>query len=106
MGFLEFVVEIILEGVIKLIGLFYIKVMQLVVPNKTVSKKAKRIIKYIATTVAVLLSVALIIGLILLMQDDPFIKNIGKYMTYIPLILMVLQITVGIMLKIVEHFKK
>ena len=80
--------------------------MQLIVPNKTVSEKAKRIIKNTATTIAALLGVVLVIGLIFLVQDDSFIKAIGKYMTYIPLTLMVLQITAGIALKIVNHFRK
>lgn len=102
----ELIFEIFIEGIFELIGFCYIRLMQLVVPDKTVSEKAKRVIKSIAATIAVLLGVVLIIGLILLEQDDPFIKAIGKYMTYIPLTLMVLQITVGIAVKIVDHYKK
>ena len=103
---IELFFEIFVEGIFELFGYCYIKLMQLIVPNKTISKKAKRIIKGIAATIAALLVVFLIIGLVLLVQDDLFIKTVGKYMTYISLAMIVLQIAVGIVVKIVSHFKK
>ena len=103
---IELFFEIFVEVIIELFGYCYIKLMQLIVPNKTASEKVKRIIKGIATTIAALLVVFLIIGLVLLVQDDPFVKTIGSYMTYIPLAMMVLQIAAGIVLKIINHFKK
>ena len=103
---IELFFEIFVQGIIELFGYCYIKLMQLIVPNKTASEKVKWIIKVIATTIAALLVVFLIIGLVLLVQDDPFVKTIGGYMTYISLAMMVLQIAVGIVLKIINHFKK
>lgn len=103
---LELFFEIFVEGIFELIGHFYIKLMQLIVPDKTVSEKVKKTIKNIASTFAALLAVVLIIGFILLIQEDPFINSIGKYMTYIPLTIMALQVFVGILVKIVDHFKK
>lgn len=103
---LELFFEIFVEGIFELIGYCYIKLMQLIVPDKKVSEKTKKTIRNIATTFAALLAVVLIIGFVLLLQEDPFIENIGKYMTYIPLSIMVLQILLGIIVKIVGHFKK
>ncbi len=103
---LELFFEIFVEGIFELIGYCYIKLMQLIVPDKEVSEKTKKTIRNIATTFAVLLAVVLIIGFILLVQEDLFVKNIGKYMTYIPLSIMVLQILLGIIVKIVDRFKK
>ena len=103
---LELIFEIFVGGMFELIGHCYIKLMQLIIPNKTVSEKAKRTIKNIATTFAALLAVILIIGFALLVQEDPLIKNIGKYMTYIPLAIIALQILVGILVKIISHIKK
>ena len=103
---LELFFEIFVEGIFELTGYCYIKLMQLIVPDKKVSEKTKKTIRNIATTFAVLLAVVLIIGFILLVQEDLFIKNIGKYMTYIPLSTMVLQVLLGIIVKIVDHFKK
>ena len=103
---LELFFEIFVEGLFELIGHCYIKLMQLIVPDKTVSDKARRTIKNIATTFAVLLAIVLIIGVVFLIQEDPLIKNIGKYMTYIPLTIMALQVLVGILIKIIGHIKK
>ena len=103
---LELFFEIFVEGIFELIGHCYIKLMQLIVPDKTVSEETKKTIKNIATTFAALLAVVLIIGFILLIQEDPFINNIGKYLTYIPLAIMALQVLVGILVKIFGHFKK
>ena len=47
-----------------------------------------------------------IIGFLLIIQDDPFFKNIGKYMTYIPLSIIALQVLLGILFKIALRFKK
>ena len=103
---LELFFEIFVEGIFELIGCCYIKLMQLIVPDKKVSEKTKKTIRNIATTFAALLAVVLIIGFVLLLPEDPFMKNIGKYMTYIPLSIIVLQILLGIIVKIVGHFKK
>lgn len=103
---LELFFEIFVEGIFELIGYCYIKLMQLIVPDKKVSEKTKKTIRNIATTFSVLIAVVLIIGFILLVQEDLFVKNIGKYMTYIPLSIMVLQILLGIIVKIVDRFKK
>lgn len=80
--------------------------MQLIVPDKKVSEKTKKTIKNIVTTFAVLLVIVLIIGFVLFVQEDPFIKNIGRYMTYVPLAIMALQVLVGIFVKIICHLKK
>ena len=84
----------------------YIKAMQLAVTNKTITEKTKKTIVNTVTTVAAILGVVLIIGLVMLVQGDPFFKAIGGYMTYIPLTIIVLQITVGIVVKLSSHFKK
>lgn len=102
----ELFFEIFVEGIVELIGYCYMKLMQLIVPDKTVSEKAKRIIKNTLTTISALLGVVLIIGLIFLLQADPFTKNIGRYMTYIPLAVMVVQIVLGIVVKVINASKE
>ncbi len=103
---LEMFFEIFFEGMLELIGYCYIKLMQLIVPDKTISKKTKKTIKSIVTIFAALLAIVLIVGLVLLVQDDPFIKNIGRYMTYVPLAIIALQVLIGILVKIVGCSKK
>lgn len=103
---LEMFFEIFVEGIFELIGHCYIKLMQLIVPDKTFSEKTKKTIKNIATAFSALLAVVLIIGFILLVQEDPFINNIGEYLIYIPLAIMALQVLVGVLVKIFGHCKK
>ena len=103
---LELFFEIFLEGLFELIWHCYIKLMQLIVPDKIVSEKAEKNIKKIVTTFAALLIIVLIIGFILLIQEYSFVKNIGRYMTYIPLTIICLQVLIGILIKIIGHFKK
>ena len=102
----ELFFEIFAEALFELIGYCYIKLMQLIVPDKTVSETAKKRIKNIATTIAALLAVVLIIGFILFVQDDPVIKSVGRYMTFISLAIIALQMLTGILIKIVAHIKK
>lgn len=103
---LELIFEIFVEGIFELIGYCYIKLMQLIVPNKTVSEKTKRIIKKSAITIAALLAIVLIIGIVLFLQEDPSIKNVGKYTTYVSLAIIVLQIVIGVFVRIIGCFKK
>ena len=107
MGFLtELFLEIFAEGILELILHCYIKLMTLIVPDKIISDTAKEKIKFAIKIVAGILAIVLIIGLILLIQEEPFIKTIGKYMTFIPLIIIVLQIILGITVQIINCFKK
>ena len=103
---LELFFEIFFEGIFELIVYCYIKLMTLIVPDKRITDHAKRIIKNTVTTVAAILGIVLVIGLIFLIQDDPFIKNIGKYMTYIPLAIIALQAALGIITKAMIYFKR
>lgn len=102
---LELILEVFFEGMVELIGYCYIKLMQLIVPDKIISEKTKKTIKNVVTTFAVLLALALIIGVLFLIQDDPVIKNIGKYLTYIPLGIIALQVSVGILVMIIGRLK-
>ncbi len=102
----EFLFEIFVEAIIELIGHCYIKLMQLIVPHKTINENIKRVIKIIATTIAAILGVVLIIGLIFLFQEDAFFNKIGKYMTYIVLMIIALQIALGVLAKVISHFRK
>lgn len=103
---LELIFELFVEGIFELIGHCYIKLMQLIVPDKTVSEKATKTIRKIATTFAALLAIVFIIGLVLFVQEEPYFKNIGRHMTYISLTIMAVQVLLGILVKLIGHFKK
>ena len=103
---LELLFEIFVEGILELFSYCYVKLMTLIVPDKTISDTAKVKIKIAVKAVAGILAIVLIIGLILLLQEDSLIKTIGKYMTFIPLTIIILQIVSGIIFKTINHFKK
>ena len=102
----ELFVEVFVEGLFELIGCCYIKLMLLIVPEKTITDRTRATIKNIVKVIAVILGIILVIGLILLIQDDPVIKIIGKYATYIPLTIIALQVVLGIITKTVSHIKR
>ena len=98
--------ELIFEVIFEFFIDCYIKLMQLIIPDNIMSERTKEIIKNTVTTIALLLVVVLITGIVLILPDDPSIKIIGKYMTYIPLTIIVLQIILGITVRIVSRSKK
>lgn len=98
---LEFITEIVAEGVIEFFAYCYLQMMQLIVPDK-----AKKITKIIATTMAAVLFVALIVGLGFFVQEDPAASNIGKYVLAVSLSVIVLQVLLGIIVRIVGRFRK
>ena len=102
----EILFEVFLEAVFEGLMWCYIKLMQLIVPEKNISNKTKNTIKKIITATSAILFIFLIIGAILWVQNDIIIKNIGKYMTLIPLTLIVLEILLGIILKIASFLRK
>ena len=102
----EILFEIFFEAIFEGIMWCYMKLMQLIIPQRTISNKTKTIIKNVITIVSVILFIILIIGALCWLQDDLIIKHIGKYMTLIPLTIIVLQIFLGIILKIVSLFRK
>ena len=103
---LEFIMEVVGEGVIEFFAYCYLQLMQLIVPDKAVTEKTKKITKIIATTMAAVLLVALIVGLGLFVQEDPAASNIGKYVLVVSLFVIVLQVLLGIIVRFRGRFRK
>ncbi len=102
---LEFLFEIIFEGVFEVIVYAYMKLMTLIVPEKKITDQTSTKIKNIVITVSVLLGIILVVGVILLLPPDPAINTIGKYMTFIPLTVIGIQVILGIVMKIIGRTK-
>jgi len=103
---LELLFEIFIEGILELVGYCYIKLLTFLVPDKIISNTSKKKIEKIIKIISGILAIVMIVGLPFLICDEPFIKTIGKYMTFIPLTIIILQIILGITVKIILHFKK
>ena len=101
---LEFIFQILFEGLLELIVYCYKELVKLIVPNKVFTDKTKKRLENIILTISAILVITLVIGLVFLIQSDPLIKNIGRYMTYIPLTMLAIQIALGIVMKIINKF--
>ena len=73
---------------------------------KKILKKTETKVRNIITLVSVLLVLSLFIGLIFLLPDDTAFNAIGKYMTFIPLSIIGLQVVLSIVVMIVKLVKR
>ena len=105
----EIFIEIFIEGILNLVMFIYLKLAHMLVPNKKIPKKAETKVRNIITIVSVLLVLSLFFGLIFLLPDDAALNAIGKYMTFIPLSIIGLQVVLSIVVmiaKLVKRYKK
>ncbi len=101
----EFIFDLFFEVVLELVGKTYVCLMQLIVPEKNVSVRARKIIKKAVLVAAAILMLAVIIGFILWIQEDIWVKNVGKYMTLISIGIIVFQIILGIAVRLIGRYK-
>ena len=102
----EIFIEIFIEGILNLVMFIYLKLAHMLVPNKKISEKTETKVRNIITIVSVLLVLSLFIGLIFLFSDDAALNAIGKYMTFIPLSIIGLQVVLSIVVMIVKLVKR
>ena len=105
----EIFIEIFIEGILNLVMFIYLKLAHMLVANKKNSEKTETKVRNIITIVSVLLVLSLFIGLIFLLTDDAAFNAIGKYMTFIPLSIIGLQVVLSIVVmiaKLVKRYKK
>ena len=102
----EILIELFINGILELVMFIYLKLTSLFVPNKVVSPKTKNKIQNIVTTISVLLTLTLFIGLLFLLPDEPLFHTIGQYMTFIPLTILGVQVVLGIAIIVVKSIKK
>ena len=105
----EIFLQIFVEGTLGLFMFVYLKLAHILVPDKVITEKAEQKIKNVITTISVLLVLVLFIGFLFLLPNNKIFNAIGKYMVFIPLVIIGLQIVLGIIVtiaKIVERRKK
>ncbi len=84
----EVVLEFFTEGITRL--------MCMVIPKHSLSKKAYKFVKGIVFVFSVLLLSSIFIGFMLILSGDASEKTAGYYMLFIPLGIIVIQITLGL----------
>jgi hypothetical protein len=103
---LELIFQILLEGFMELVLYGYLKLVTLFLPEHTVSAKLEQRIKATLMTVFLLLFAVMFIGVCLLLDETPAVATVGVYMTYIPLGIIGAQVVLGILVRIIRHFRK
>lgn len=97
-----FLIELIGDAIIDA----WFDVMQWIVPERVVGKYTRIIIKIIVGIFTCLLFLSMLLGLFAIVSDDPYTKQLGKYMIFIPLGVSVLQIIFGIIVRIITKKRK
>ena len=87
--------DIFLEGSMELTAWCYIKIIRLIVPEKMISERTRNTIKMVTGIIGMLCFLAILVGLIMLLQDGAMTKAAGKYTVLIALTLLLLPMAVG-----------
>lgn len=100
---MDFLVELIFNVLFEVILEGWVALGQWIVPEKSLSLKARSVIKGIAAVVSMLCFLSIFIGGIMWLADDaPLERTVAKYMVLIPLILGGAQILLGVLVRIRE----
>ena len=82
-----------------------IKLLAFILPGKTVSDRTRRIIECVMGIFCLCLYLALIVGVIMVLQDGLITKTVGRYMRLISQILLLLPVALGIAVWVIRRFK-
>lgn len=102
----EFFFQLFIEGTVGLLMSVYLKLSSSLIPATAQSEKVKTKIKNTITTISVFEILFLFLGIIFLLPDDPTFNIIGKFMTFVPLSIIVLQLIIGITFTIFNNKSK
>ena len=92
----ELIFDTFLEGSMELTAWCYIKIIQMVFPEKSISERTRKTIKALTGIIGMLCFLAILVGLIMLLQDGSMTKTVGGYTILIALILLLLPMVFGV----------
>lgn len=84
----------------------YQELMLMIIPDWKVSELTKFIFEMVITVFSALLMLAIFLGIILLLNDEPEARTVGRYMIGIPIAIIIAQIVLGIVVRIISKKKK
>lgn len=102
----ELILQLFIEGTVELLMSVYLKLSSALIPDSVQSEKTKTKIKNTITTISIFEVLFLFLGIIFLLPNDPTFDIIGKFMTFIPLSIIVLQLIIGIIFTILKNKSK
>ena len=102
MGCLFFPLDLLVDAIIE--GWFFL--MEWIIPERYLSRTIRTVLRILIWVFSALLLFIMLLGVFALISDDIYVRQIGKYMLFIPLGISAVQIIFGIIVRIVSKRKK
>ena len=102
MGCLFFPLELLVEAIIE--GWFFL--MERIIPERYLSRTLRTVLRIFVWVFSAFLLFVMLLGVFAITSNDIYVKQIGKYMFFIPLGISAVQIFFGIIVCIVSKRKK
>ena len=102
MGCLFFPLELLVEAIVE--GWFFL--MEWIILERYLSRTFRTVLRILVWVFSALLLFIMLLGVFALISDDIYVRQIGKYMLFIPLGISAVQIIFGIIVRIVSKRKK
>ena len=102
MGCLLFPLELLVDAIIE--GWLYL--MEWIVPERYLSRTFRIILKVFVWIFSALLLFIMFLGIFAIISPDPDTHLLGKYMVFVPLGISAVQISLGIIVRIISKKKK
>jgi len=102
MGCLLFPLELLVDFIID--GWFFL--MEWIIPERYLSRTFRTVLRILVWVFSALLLFVMLLGVSAIVFGDIYVKQIGKYMLFIPLGISAVQISLGIIVRIVSKKKK
>ena len=102
MGCLFFPLELLVNAITD--GWFFL--MEWIIPDRYLSNTFRTVLKKLVWVFSVFLLLVMLLGVFAIISDDTYTKQIGRYMLFIPLGISAVQISLGIIVRIVSKKKK
>lgn len=82
----------------------WFSLMQWIVPDRALGKTARRVLKLLVGAFSCVLLFSMIIGIFALISasvsQDPFVRKLGMYFVFVPLVISAVQILLGILVRL------
>lgn len=77
----------------------YVWLMCLILPKEKVGKKTRFVLELLVQIMSILLLICIVFGIIQCFEEDPFERQMGRYMVWVPVGIIVFQIGLGIVVR-------
>ena len=102
----EILFEVVLEGAIELAVYIYTKISLAFFPDRTTSPKMKEKLKKVFTAIFAICALSILFGALMMIGDEPPFSTVGKFMVFVPLSILAIQMLLSIGFAIKKVIKK